>query len=345
MWFAGASAMAGSLHLIPRYLPRFGMAPVWVAYTRPLVLVLLTIDLLVTLVFKAGVEAQSGAYATGVLVLMLSAAVAAALALRREGRWRLSCYCWLVSAVFTYTLVANVFERPDGIVVAGIFITAVIAFSAASRYRRATELRVANLKLLDEQSAGLWQSMVSKKVNLVPIRSTDLQTRQRKAAEIQRHYAVQGPLAFVHVQLLDNRSEFLANLRVRVTAESGNYLIEISHAIAIANTIACISELARPDRHLPGPVRAEPDDAIAAVPVSGRRRDGDDGLHDPSPLLELDSARGCEAGHLPHQRVRGIRSGAVPDARPNRATAGRVSRIPREDLWPRAPAGPAPSSM
>lgn len=246
LWFAGASAMAGSLHLIPRYLPRFGMAPVWVAYRRPLVLVLLTIDLLVTLVFKAGVEAQSGAYATGVLVLMLSAAVAAALALRREGRWRLSCYCWLVSAVFTYTLVANVFERPDGIVVAGIFITAVIAFSAASRYRRATELRVANLKLLDEQSAGLWQSMVSKKVNLVPIRSTDLQTRQRKAAEIQRHYAVQGPLAFVHVQLLDNRSEFLANLRVRVTAESGNYLIEISHAIAIANTIACISELLDP---------------------------------------------------------------------------------------------------
>ena len=85
-----------------------------------------------------------------------------------------------------------------------------------------------------------------KKVNLVPFGDSGSKGKSRKAEGIPRHYSVAGPLAFIHVTLLDNRSEFVAPLRVRVQKEGQDYLIEVSGAIAIANTIAYISELLDP---------------------------------------------------------------------------------------------------
>jgi len=250
--------MAGLLHLIPRYLPRLGMAPSWVAYPRPLVLVLFAVNLLVTWVFKANVEAQGGAYATGVLVLMLSAAIAAALALWREGRQLLSVYCWLVAGVFGYTTVDNVVERPDGIIIASIFIFIIMVVSAVSRYLRATELRVSDLTFADEKSARLWNSITGKKVDLIPMRTCSPAARAAKFKEIRRYYQTKGPAAFITVTLLDNRSEFVAPLQLTVREEAGNYVIEVSQAIAIANTIAYISELIDPCSIFLGLTRQNP---------------------------------------------------------------------------------------
>jgi len=254
--FAGASAMAGLLNLIPRYLPRFGMAPRWVAFARPLVLVLFVIDVLVTLAFRADVEAQGGAYATGVLVLMLSAAAAVALALWREAfgtpavarlRTRgLSLYFWLVTLVFVYTLVDNVVERPDGVIVASVFILGVIVLGGASRWLRATELRAERISFADSASKAHWPRIVHKKVHLVAVKALDAATCSAKRAEIQRFYRMDGPFAFVHVELLDNRSEFLAPLQLHVQPADGEYKILITGAVAVANSLAYLSELIDP---------------------------------------------------------------------------------------------------
>jgi hypothetical protein len=140
LWFAGASAMAGLLNLVPRYLPRYGMAPEWARANRPLVAMFTGITFLVTILFNANVDAQGGAYATGVLVLMSSAALAVALTAWRQRRHWVPFM--LITVVFIYTTITNIFERPEGIKIASIFILTIIITSLVSRALRSTELRV-----------------------------------------------------------------------------------------------------------------------------------------------------------------------------------------------------------
>jgi len=243
---AGASAMAGLLHLIPRYLPRFGMAPQWAALSRPLVLALFAVDVLITLIFRADVEAQSGAYATGVLVLILSAAFAATLTLWRERRWALAFYTAILCLVFAYTLLDNCVERPDGLIIGTIFTVILMLVCAVSRSIRSVELRIPHGYFVDAESERLGPETRGKKVHLVPTPRSTPEARRRKKAEIVRHYNVRGPFAFLHVNLLDNRSEFSAPLEISIRKEGDDYVAEVYGAIAIANTIAFVSEVIDP---------------------------------------------------------------------------------------------------
>jgi hypothetical protein len=142
--FAGASAMAGLLNLIPRYLPRFGMAPEWARASRPLVLVFMAVAFAVTYLFHADVDAQGGAYATGVLVLITSAAIAVTISLwKRPLRWAFL----LTALIFIYTTLLNIVERPEGIKIASFFIITMVVSSVTSRALRSTELRISGIQL------------------------------------------------------------------------------------------------------------------------------------------------------------------------------------------------------
>ncbi len=239
--FAGASAMAGMLNIIPRYLPRFGMSPAWLEERRPLVALITAICVLVTVAFDADVDAQGAAYATGVLVLMSSAAFAVLLA-----EWRrpaLRGPFLLIFVVFAYVLVGNVWERPEGIQIAGVFIALTIASSITSRWHRAHELRVPAKRFVDEESQQFWHELRGiDDVVLVPLRSPTPEARARSTArEIHPQHSPDTVYAFLHVSLLEDTSQFQSPLRISVSKSGNDYVIEVADAVAVANAIAYVA--------------------------------------------------------------------------------------------------------
>lgn len=238
LWFAGASAMAGLLSLIPRYLPRFGMSPVWLEYRRPLVLVITGVCLLVNWFFDANVEAQGGAYATGVLVLMASGAFAVLLAEREKAHYRVIFS--LILGIFGYVLVVNASERPDGLKIASLFIIAVIVASVWSRWRRASELRITSLQFETPESEVLWKQMrATENLVLIPLRNMTREARRKSDARRMQHRRVEDThYCFLYVKLTDDPSQFATPIRVNAFEDDGDTVLEITGAVAVANAIA-----------------------------------------------------------------------------------------------------------
>jgi hypothetical protein len=148
----------------------------------------------------------------------------------------------ILCLVFAYTLADNCLERPDGLIIGTVFTVVLMVACAISRSIRSVELRIPQGYFADAESWHLGPETRGKKVHLVPIRSSSAEARRRKRTEIARHYNVRAPLLFLHVNLLDNRSEFSSPLQLTLSKEGNDYVAEVFGAIAIANTIAYISE-------------------------------------------------------------------------------------------------------
>jgi hypothetical protein len=239
LWFAGASAMVGLLNLVPRYLPRYGMAPEWAKANRPLVVIFTGIAFLVTILFNADVTAQGGAYATGVLVLMGSAALAVTLYAYRSGkRW---IGYLLLTLVFSYTTVVNIIERPEGIKIASIFIVVIIITSLTSRVVRSTELRVHGVDADEVAQRFIHEAAISP-VRIIANRPDlgDCEEYDHKLREAREshHLPPDERVLFVEVRPGDV-SEFSDRLKVTGADVEGHHVLRCVSP-AIPNAIAAL---------------------------------------------------------------------------------------------------------
>jgi hypothetical protein len=240
LWFAGASAMAGLLNIVPRYLPRYGMAPNWARASRPLVIIFSLICLTITYIFEADVEAQGGAYATGVLVLMTSAATAVTISAwvrKQPAKW----VFLFISVVFVYTTITNIVERPDGIKIASLFIIGIVVASFISRALRTTEIRVQKIEL-DRVAQEFIDELAEGDIRIVTNRreTGDVAEYRFKEHEkrVDNHIPANDPIIFYEIDIGD-ASEFTGKLEI-CGLEIAGYKIMRTKAPAVPNAIAAL---------------------------------------------------------------------------------------------------------
>jgi hypothetical protein len=242
LWFAGASAMAGLLNLVPRYLPRYGMAPQWSRAVRPLVLVFTAIAFLITLVFDANVDAQGGAYATGVLVLITSASIAVTLSARRKRQRNRTIAFAIISIVFIYTTIDNMIERPDGLRIASLFILGILVISLISRIGRSFQLRATSVTLDVAALDFVLEDAEEGEIRIIshePDVDTDKEYAQKNKDERRfSHIPQRSRTIFLEVYPSDS-SDFEEDLVVHGVVKHGFRVLQVSSG-NVPNTIAAV---------------------------------------------------------------------------------------------------------
>jgi len=245
----GLAGVIGSLSvrsLLPQFLLRFGMEMRWANSIGFIYYLFAIINLTVTLVFRASVDAQRSAYAVSVLALMAGGAFAVALDLRRRGRLvhiAASIPFALITFIFVMMGVGIVFYHPSSLLIAGLFIATIIGTSILSRWRRATEFRFDGFSFPNDEHRMMWDSVRDLPYSvLVAHRPGSPVTMKEKATKILHRHRVDDdvPLIFLEIELGDP-SDFLQHPVLDIREEDGDFFIRVSRCASVAHVIVAVA--------------------------------------------------------------------------------------------------------
>jgi hypothetical protein len=218
------------------------MAPGWARARRPLVLVFMVICFLVTLAFKADVDAQAGAYATGVLTVITTASIAVMLSARHKRKRRSFIYFSIVALIFIYTTVVTIIADPEGLQIALLFIAAIVVVSLLSRSLRSTELRASSVTFDATALRFLEACDHNGDLRIIANHPDERTSREYLVKEREEREASNipsgAPVLFLEVTVKD-ASEFASSIRV-IGQEVGHFKVLRVVGTSIPNAIAAV---------------------------------------------------------------------------------------------------------
>lgn len=243
---AGASSAIGMKDLVPHYLARFGMQLHWAQRTGVILHLFNLIVLLVLVGFRASVSAQQWAYATSVLVLLTSAAIAALLDVRTrwKGSWlRLPVVLpfYLVAVFFLFMAALTAGINRSGLWIALALVGVTIATAFVSRWMRSTELRFEGFTFADERSKARWDEMCKLEFQLlVPHRPGTISLEEKEKEIRMRHrLGAEIPIILVEVTRGDP-SDFMQAPFLTMSEADGREVVHVSRCASVAHVLAAM---------------------------------------------------------------------------------------------------------